>query len=183
MSAPRGTGATVIRAMGSNDARAVLELHAAAVQRLAAGCYSQAILDAWAAAPVDDELVAFFQRNPDGETRIVAERGGRIVGFAALVAVTSELRACYVHPDAARSGVGRCLVRRLEDIARAAGLQKLWLEASLNAAPFYRALGFRSLGRGSHQLHRSGRDIPMPCVKMEADLQGSALPEGERSDR
>ena len=170
MSAATDTDAQAIRAMRGEDARAVLELHAAAVQQLAAGSYSQAILDAWAALPVDDELVTFFRSNPDEETRIVAERGGRIVGFAALVAGAGELRACYVHPDAARGGVGRGLVRKLEEIARAAGLKKLWLDASLNAEPFYRALGFRSLGRGSHQLHHSGRDIPMPCVKMEIGL-------------
>ena len=160
----------VLRDMTGEDARAVLELHSAAVHRLAGGSYDPTILEAWAPHEVSDELVAFFQRNPDSETRIVAERDGRIAGFGALVIANRELRACYVHPGAARCGVGRALVAELETRARAAGLEALELDASLNAEAFYRALGYRTLRRGVHQLHRAGRDIPMPCAKMRKGL-------------
>ena len=157
--------------MTGDDARAVLELHSAAVHQLAAGAYDPAILEAWAPHEISEELMAFFQRNPDAEVRIVAECDGRIAGFGALVVANRELRACYVHPEAARCGVGRALVAELESHARAAGLETLELDASLNAETFYRALGYRSLRRGVHQLHRAGRDVPMPCVKMRKDLR------------
>ncbi len=159
-----------IRPMTGRDARAVLELHSAAVHLLAKGTYGQAILEAWAPRQVSDELVAFFQRNPEAETRIVAERDGRIVGFGALVPSANELRACYVDPAAARGGIGRAIVWHLEAISRAAGLRRLQLDASLNAEAFYRSLGFRAVATGTHQLHRSGQEIPMPCVRMEKDL-------------
>ena len=115
--------------------------------------------------------MAFFQRNPDAEVRIVAERDGRIAGFGALVVAERELRACYVHPEAGRRGVGRALVAELESRARAAGLKALELDASLNAEAFYRALGYRTLRHGIHLLHRAGRDIPMPCAKMRKALR------------
>ena len=159
-----------LRDLGGPDAREVLELHSAAVHGLAADDYDRATLEAWAPLRIDDELVAFFRRNPDAERRIVAERGGRIVGFGALVIPGRELRACYVHPSAARQGVGRALVERLEAIARSEAVPSLWLDASLGAVPFYTRLGYRNAGSGTHQLHRSGREIPMACVRMTRNL-------------
>ncbi|HWT11683.1 MAG TPA: GNAT family N-acetyltransferase, partial [Allosphingosinicella sp.] len=82
-----------------------------------------------------------------------------------------ELVACYVLPEAARRGVGARLVRALERIARREGAGQLTLSASLNAEPFYRALGYRPLAPSTHRL-ATGR--AMPCIAMAKDLRGGA---------
>ncbi len=48
----------------------------------------------------------------------------------------SELRACYVVPEAARKGVGSALVTEIERIPAENGLTQLDLQASTNAEPF-----------------------------------------------
>jgi putative acetyltransferase len=81
-------------------------------------------------------MIQRFLGNRDNETRIVAEVRGRIVGIGALVISKAELRACYVAPDVARTGIGTALVKELERIAKQHGLDQLHLESSLTAERF-----------------------------------------------
>jgi putative acetyltransferase len=97
----------------------------------------------------------------------MAELNGEAVGLGALVVNNAELRACYVVPDAARRGVGSALVKEMERIARDHGLTYLELHASVNAEPFYAALGYEALEREEHTL-RSGYRIA--AVKMRKTL-------------
>lgn len=154
--------------MLDEEARAFLEVHRAAVRGIAAKDYPQAVIEDWAPLPVTENRVARFLENPDDEIRIVAEGEGEIVGVGALVLENAELRACYVAPTAGRMGVGTALVREIEEIARRHGLGGLWLDSSLTAEPFYRALGYVAQGRGEHSL-RSGRR--MACVKMKKSFR------------
>jgi putative acetyltransferase len=157
----------VIREMRPEDARAFLEIHHAAVRGVAANDYPAEVIDAWAPSQITDEVVAFVRANPEGELRLIAEIGGRIVGIAALVVENTELRACYVAPEAIRSGVGSALVRKLEQVAREQGLAFLELDSSVTAAPFYESLGYESRERGEHVLVNGQR---MACVKMRKAL-------------
>ena len=84
-----------------------------------------------------------------------------------LVVVKSELRACYVVPEAARQGVGTAIVREIERLVGDSGLRGLELNASIKAEPFYAALGYDSVERGEHVL-RSG--VRMAVVKMAKRL-------------
>jgi GNAT superfamily N-acetyltransferase len=75
-----------------------------------------------------------------GERYFVAVRGGAIAGYAALRG--AELTAVFVHPGAARRGIGAALVARVEREARRRGARRLVVRAALSALPFYEALGF-----------------------------------------
>ena len=108
-----------------------------------------------------------LERNDDGEIRLIAELDGAAVGIGALVVVDSELRACYVVPEAGRRGVGAAIVREIERIAIAEGLTELTLQASVNAEPFYAALGYGVLERGEHTLRGGQR---MAAVRMAKQL-------------
>jgi hypothetical protein len=55
----------------------------------------------------------------------------------------------------------------MERIARERGLEELELTASVNAEPFYAALGYQAAERTQHHL-RFG--IPMDAVKMTKQL-------------
>ena len=93
-----------------------------------------------------------------------------MVGIAALVFENSELRACYVAPEAGRKGVGAALVRALEHAARKQGLPFLELASSVTAEPFYRKEGYEVRERGEHVLRNGQR---MACVKMRKALARS----------
>lgn len=157
----------VVREMRPEDARAFLEVHHAAVRGLAATDYPAEVILAWAPLPIVDRHVEHVRRNPEGEYRLVAELDGCVVGVAALLAGTQEVRACYVAPEASRKGVGSALLGGIERAARERGLAFLGVDSSLTAEPFYAAHGYAVVERGEHILNGGER---MACVKMRKRL-------------
>jgi putative acetyltransferase len=155
--------AVVIRAMCSEDARAFLVVHHAAVWGIAAKDYPLAVIEAWAPMPITKDAIDLVRANPDNEYRVIAEIDGRVVGIAAAVFDTAELRACYVTPDAAEKGVGSALVKEIERAARELGVPQLELDSSVTAESFYRIAGYEVVQRAEHVLHNGQR---MACVKM-----------------
>jgi GNAT superfamily N-acetyltransferase len=75
---------------------------------------------------------------------VVAEEHGRMLGFAALDTKKANIDAVYVAPERWRQGIGRQLLIRLEEIARAAGLSRLSLQATGPAIRFYLRQGYNS---------------------------------------
>jgi len=92
---------------------------------------------------------------------------GEPVAIGALIVERSELRACYVRPEAAHRGCGSAVVREIERLAREHGLTRLELAGSLNAEPFYASLGYRVRERSEVMLRNGHR---MAAVWMEKEL-------------
>jgi Acetyltransferase (GNAT) family. len=67
----------------------------------------------------------------------VARQGDKVVGFGSIVPKHSELQAVYVHPRVGRTGVGTRILGILEDLALSLGVERLQIDASLNAETFY----------------------------------------------
>ena len=160
--------AVTVRPLGAGEARTFLQIHSRSIRGLAAGHYPQEVIEAWT-VPVTEETIRGFLDNPDHEIRLVAELNGEPAGIGALVVQTSELRGCYVVPEASRKGVGAALVAEIERLARTYGLERLELLASVNAEPFYSSLGYQSEQRTEHVL-RTGQ--AMAAVRMSKMLGG-----------
>jgi putative acetyltransferase len=156
-----------VRPMEPFEGSTFLEMHSRSVRGLGAHSYSPEVLDAWA-AKFDPVAITAFLRNPDNEIRLIAEIDGTPAGLGAIVVSKSELRACYVVPEAVRRGVGAAIVREIERIARQHALKELELLASLNAQPFYERLGYKSEEQTSH-VFSSG--IRMPAIRMRKRLK------------
>ena len=88
---------------------------------------------------------------------VVAEQAGRIVGTAARVGC--EISRTYVHPDLQGHGVGKALMDSLEMDAAEHGISELHLHSSLNAEPFYLALGYEITETGSYPV-ANGQELP-----------------------
>ena len=157
--------ALIIRQFAVSDAEAWLDVHRASVRAIAAGDYSQAVIDAWA-PPIGAGMIEYLQVGRSG-TKIVAEFDGEIAGIGELGLDKSELRACYVSPHFTRRGVGRALAAQLEALARNDGVTALSLASTVTAEPFYARLGYAVTGRGTHVLHTGE---PMACVFMRKSL-------------
>jgi len=99
-------------------------------------------LAAWASLP---PLYHRWAMGPGGESYLLAERGGRVQGYAALRG--RELTAAFVRPAAQGRGVGRALVAAAARAARRAGQRELRVLAAREAAGFYASIGFYSCGR------------------------------------
>ena len=72
---------------------------------------------------------------------IVAEHNGVIAGFASYEH-SGHLDLLFTHPAFARRGVATGLYRRVESALLAAGVSRVFTEASLAARPFFERCGF-----------------------------------------
>ena len=160
------TDGVVVRALRPDEIGVYLDIHSRAIRGLAAGHYPAEVIDKWVVAPTPENVRALM-RNDEGEIRLIAELAGEPVGIGALVPANSELRACYVVPEAARRGCGSALVREIERIAREQGVERLDLAASLNAEAFYAAHGYGVRQRSEVVL---GNGQPMAAVWMTKRL-------------
>jgi putative acetyltransferase len=155
-----------VRPLRADEGRIYLAIVNSAVRGLAVSHYAPDAIEGWV-VPVTDDSVRDLMLNPDREIRLVAELDGRPAGIGALVVERSELRACYVSPEAARRGCGSALVREIERQAREKGLTRLELAGSINAEPFYAAHGYKVRERSDVVLRNGHR---MAAVWMEKDL-------------
>jgi GNAT superfamily N-acetyltransferase len=78
----------------------------------------------------------------------VEEQDGSVVGFAtwADIAGVIELEDLFVDPAYMRRGIATALVRRIAEVLRAWGVQRLEVTANPHAMDFYRAAGFADCG-------------------------------------
>ena len=105
----------------------------------------QDLLDNPELIDVDPEMIARNQI-------FVAERAGRIVGFATIVprenndgegeGNDAELEGIFVEPADWRNGIGMALLHQIEREAQAWGANRLHVVASPNVEGFYLAAGF-----------------------------------------
>ena len=155
-----------VRPLRDEEIRLYLDIHERAIRGLAVSHYSRDDIEGWV-VPATDENLRLLTRNADREIRFVAELDGNPVGIGALVLEKSELRAVYVSSEGARQGCGSALVREIERTARDNEVPRLSLCASLNAEPFYAALGYDVLERTELVLPN---DHSMAVVRMGKDL-------------
>ena len=174
-----------LRLSRAADVEPIRELIADSVRGLAKGIYTDAQIELSIRSVfgVDHQLIE------DG-TYFVAEAGGRIVGcggwsrrrtlFGAseyaesrnstLLDPASEpakIRAFFVHPDAARKGIGRAILGRCEAEALAEGFASAEMMATLPGVPLYEMCGYEK-----HEY----QDVNLPdgetivCVRMSKRL-------------
>ncbi len=167
MNPPRLT----LRAARESDAQALWSVHARAVRISAATHYGQDELDAWAERSRPESYAGAMRTKSMIVAEIRTPEGPRIAGFAQLQPDEGIVEAIYVDPDFARQGVGRALFAELERIARARGLPGLTVEASLNSAPFYAALGCVRRAIDRHEL---APGVHIACVVMDKRLRSPA---------
>ncbi len=82
----------------------------------------------------------------------------------------SLLEAIFVKPAAMGRGVGRAMVGHLEGIAISKGLTELGLEATLNAAAFYRSCGYGGAEREQVSVYHSPKGVSLASVRMSKSL-------------
>ena len=168
------------------DDRPILErVIADSARGLSRADYTDAQVDAalGSAFGVDSELLA------DG-TYFVAEADGRIVGCGGWsrratlfgsdaqpgrrsdlldpLRDSARIRAFFIHPDWARRGIGRAILKRCEAEARAHGFRSAELLATLPGERFYRALGYSGDERTRHVL---ADGLTIDFVPMKKDLE------------
>lgn len=168
-----------VRAACAGDAPAIVGLQQCSLRTLSRGFYHES------------QVESFMRYLPtlegyllDDRTYFVAERAGRIVGCGGWSLRTPayragasgrawgelavpKVRAMYVHPGAARQGVGRALLRHIEGEIARHGYDAAGLDATLPGVPLYRACGYQPLARTEVVMPDGVR---LPAVSMHKRL-------------
>jgi GNAT superfamily N-acetyltransferase len=153
----------IIRQATLADREAMQELIAASARLLSRKHYNDAQIEAAIATVfgVDTDLIedgTYFVAESDG---VFAGCGGwsrrktlfggdqyasRDAGYLDPESEPAKIRAFFIHPDHARKGIGRAILARCEDEARAHGFRQLELMATLPGVEFYKSCGFSERG-------------------------------------
>jgi len=145
------------------DIPVLWELRTRAVRTSCASHYAPDIIDTWCAAPAPEKMAALLAAGGG----LLEEEDGKVLGFAILNLDSGELDAAFVDPAQQGRGIARRLLAALDALAVERGFGRLFLSASLNAVPFYRAAGYVEVRREIYP-HRSG--LRLESVHMEKTL-------------
>lgn len=145
------------------DAPIVLEIRRRAILAQCNGYYPRELLEAWVAGEVTPEFTEAVERH-----FLVAEEDGSVVATGILDPLTGKIDAVFVDPARMGQGGGSCVMQHLESRAMSLGIAVLTLDATLNAAPFYRSLGY--VGDQPSAFH-SPRGFSLACVPMIKRLE------------
>lgn len=80
----------------------------------------------------------------------------------------AKIRAFFVHPKAARQGIGRAILERCESEAAAVGFKSAEMMATLPGVPLYEVCGYI---RGESVAISVGDGIEIECIRMRKDLR------------
>lgn len=174
-----------LRVARPSDVEKIAELIAASVCGLAVGIYDdrQIELSIKSVFGVDHQLIA------DG-TYFVAEAEGEIVGcggwskrktlFGASDYSESrdpdvldprvdaaKIRAFFIHPSAARKGIGRIILERCETEAVAEGFHNAEMMATLPGVPLYAVCGYEKAESVAVPV---GEGVEIECIRMHKQL-------------
>ena len=118
------------------DLDEIHRIRRAAILGIESDEFSMSFLRGWAERRVPE----YFMPRVSQGLVVLAEVDGVSAGWGS--SAKNKIEGVYVDPSAGQSGVGRCLITRLEaDIAQR-GYGSAELAASLNAVSFYTRLGY-----------------------------------------
>ncbi|GAB6261101.1 GNAT family N-acetyltransferase [Photobacterium sp. CCB-ST2H9] len=154
----------VIRKAVKADAKAAHEIRQRAIWAKCVADYPEAQLKLWTEGGMSERFIADIER-----AFYVAESEQGVIGTAMLNTEhgIGKVDAIFVAPDYMGKGVARALMAHIETLARESGVTALKLDATLNAADFYRARGFTG---DEIAVYRSPKGLELACVPMVKSL-------------
>lgn len=160
-----------IRQAQPSDCDAMVDIHRSAIAHYYASTHGEEIARDWAASVTSDVCAHWLA----SEMTIVAGEADSLLGFARFDGDSGDIDIC-VRPEVEKRAIAAALIAVVEAEARTRGIYILHLSAMLNAERVYTASGFVGIDAGEMRL---GRDLVLPCIRMEKRLH-RAEPRAER---
>jgi len=145
----------VIRKATTNDACAIAELHKKVVSKVNAKFYSTEIIEEWVSDITEDNVEYQFVNS----AWIVAETGGRIIGFGQYSISDEQICQINVDPDYMNRNIGKRLYDYIENDFRSNDVKKIFLNSTLNAVGFYKKLGFKVIRKINFKLNKQSLEM------------------------
>jgi predicted N-acetyltransferase YhbS len=149
-----------LRPARSGDGVLMLDVTRASVE-LTRSHYDEVQRAAW----TRDRTADYYEPDIAEGRTILAEEGGRAVGFVS--AVPGELTRLFIRPEVAGQGLGARLVRLGIELATLDAPGAVIVQATLNARSFYERHGFRFESEGTYENGTGG--IPVRVANMVLD--------------
>lgn len=156
----------LIRKASAANAQSIFDIRIAAINSQCTGHYAARDLELWTAGAMSPQFVQMVANKA-----YVATVGERVVASGMVDLASGQVDAVFVLPELTGRGVGRAMMAHLEQLAIKAGLKHLKLDSTLNAAPFYRSLGFSG---DAVARYCSSSGLSLACIPMIKHLPASA---------
>lgn len=153
----------LIRKATIADAQSVFNIRIAAINSQCIRHYAPKDLEEWTAGTMSAHFVKMIE-----DICYVATVKDVVVGTGMIDLGSGQIDAIFVQPLLMGRGIGRRMMSYLECLAIAAGLTQLRLDSTLNAAPFYRELGFVG---DTVSKYKSQSGISLDCIPMVKGLR------------
>jgi ribosomal protein S18 acetylase RimI-like enzyme len=128
----------IIREYISSDTPAIAQLFYDTVHQINIQDYTQEQVDAWASKDIDLE---FWRQKLSSKFTYVGTIDEVIVGFIQLEG-NGHIDCFYCHSQYQGQGIGNKLYQHLEVKAKLLRIDRLFVEASITAKPFFEKQGF-----------------------------------------
>lgn len=134
-----------VRPYREGDAPRLAEVFHRSVREVASADYTPEQVAVWASAERNADF--FEARATDGRWVLVAVDASDVVVAYTDLEADGHIDQLYCHPDAAGRGVASALYLELEELARSAGVPRVYVEASEPARRFFERHGFEVIAR------------------------------------
>jgi GNAT superfamily N-acetyltransferase len=151
-----------IRRASASDAQSAFDIRRSAIRHQCIGAYSQQQMLDWTKGSAEDGYDRLMQKH-----FYLGCIEGKPVATGMLDFEHREVGAIFILPDFMQRGLGKRVLCFLEDLARGLGLTEVCLDATLNAADFYRSCGY--IGEAS-AIYQSPSGLQLACVPMVKNL-------------
>jgi len=142
-----------IQSYSSERAGEIADLFHESVHAIDPSVYTPEQKEAWAPTPPDYE---YWSERLNEKKPFVAIINDRVAGFMELDA-DGHIDCTYIHPDFQGTGIATALYRHLLTVARKKKIERLYVEASNIAKPFFEHRGFSVVRK--NEVQRNGASL------------------------
>ena len=144
------------------DANAAFDIRRAAIRSQCIGAYTAEQMALWTRGKAEDGYSALMDK-----PFYLGWLNGEPVATGMLDLANNEVGALFVLPAFTGRGYGKAMLDHLEQVARELAIEEVVLDATLNAASFYRACGYV----GDEQaIYHSPSGLQLACIPMKKQI-------------
>ncbi|AUG08403.1 GNAT family N-acetyltransferase [Pseudomonas sp. S09G 359] len=146
-----------------DDAHAAFEIRREAIRGQCIGAYTAEQMQLWTRGKAEDGYSALMEK-----PFYLGWVNGEPVATGMLDLDNNEVGALFVRPGFTGRGYGKAMLDHLEKVARELAIDAVVLDATLNAASFYRACGYV----GDEQaVYHSPSGLALACIAMTKRIE------------
>ena len=145
------------------DAHSAFEIRREAIRSQCIGAYTAEQMALWTRGSASDGYDTLMEK-----PFYLGWVAGEPVATGMLDLDNNEVGALFVLPEFTGRGYGKAMLDHLENVARELAIEEVVLDATLNAASFYRACGY--VGEAQAVYH-SPSGLALACIPMTKRIE------------